>query len=305
MRHKFPVEQRIYVSTSCLGGNREINSVLGRLFDLGIHRVELTGPHPSRPVDLLIMELQKWRQQGMFFIIHNYFPPPANDFVLNLASFDENTSLQTKNLIISALKLAAAIDSPIYGCHSGYLADAIAQNDGTFQFLESRYPLKDCTQQTAAVIQEIISMADAIMPPRGILLENLFPPENGENHSIARTPEEIELLFSLLPDHSFNLLLDLAHLELTCSLAGFSPDDALNRIIEKFADRIYEVHISGHDGKKDLHTPLTPDSWQVGALKEINSARNIPDDIIFTLESRNLPETVLLQQIELITRVLS
>ena len=41
----------------------------------------------------------------MNFLIHNYFPPPKKNFILNLGSTNENIRLQSVNLCKGAINL--------------------------------------------------------------------------------------------------------------------------------------------------------------------------------------------------------
>jgi sugar phosphate isomerase/epimerase len=298
------VEHNLYISTSCIDGERNISSVLRRLASLGILNVELSAPHPYVLKDDLIKELLYWREQGMSFLLHNYFPSPENDFVLNLASFNEDIHFKTVGLVSEALELANIVGSPIYGCHAGYLADAIAQPDGTFSFTGQKESHEKCVEQVAATIKEIFTNNIKI-PHRGILLENLFPLSRNETFSLACDPQEIKYLFDFLNDSRVGLLLDLAHLELTCQLKQYTVDKALDEIIDSFSDKILEIHLSGHDGKCDMHSTIKSDSWQVAALKNMKSLLVDNKDICITLESRKLTNGELLNQIELLNETLS
>ena len=54
--------------------------------------------------------------------------------------------------------------------------------------------------------------------------------------------------------------------------------------LEKFEDRILEVHISENDEKNDLHLGLKINSWQLEALRIFKKKKK---NLIYTLESRN------------------
>ncbi len=72
----------IYVSTSCLKGTGDLREILEVYRAHGIEKVELTGglEYIQDPDGLLD------HYSGTNFIIHNYFPPPCEPFLMNLAA---------------------------------------------------------------------------------------------------------------------------------------------------------------------------------------------------------------------------
>ena len=297
--HYKPLENRIFVSTSCVAGDRHVDAVLARLDGLSIRNVELSGPHPHIPHTKLVSELTKYRNSGMSFIIHNYFPRPESDFVLNIASFDAKVIENSYNLVNSALDLSQEIEALFYSCHAGYLADATIKENGYFQFNSTSMQSREvCIAQAACTINNILENRTDNLPSEGMLLENLFPAGSNETFSLACTPQEIKDLFDALGNPIPGLLLDLSHLELTCLLYGLSPDDALREIIDTMGNRIQCVHLSGNDGRTDSHIPLRPEAWQLRAARCLLKA--LPEtagDVVFTIECREMDDNTLLSQI--------
>ena len=101
----------IFVST---GGLAKLpgNIVAERYLRKGIKNIELSG---GVHTPTLVEDLLKIKKEANFQV-HNYFPPPKNPFVLNLASADQkisNLSLKVKSLfstfLIGVADLAIAI----------------------------------------------------------------------------------------------------------------------------------------------------------------------------------------------------
>lgn len=61
-------------------------------------------------------------------------------------------------------------------------------------------------------------------------------------------PKELEDIFARLPDARFTL--DIGHAFLN------GGDEAVERMVKKFADRLLHVHASDNNGKEDLHLPI-------------------------------------------------
>ena len=73
--------RRVFVSTACLPGQESLDQRLGRYEDQGLDAVELGGGVLVQPADLASLV-----KRPQSFLVHNYFPPPAEPFVVNLAS---------------------------------------------------------------------------------------------------------------------------------------------------------------------------------------------------------------------------
>ena len=101
--------------------------------------------------------------------------------------------------------------------------------------------------------------------------------------------EEISKIFNLAKTENINLklLIDLGHLTISSNLLKFDKDEFLKKIIDKYGDRIFEIHISENDGVRDLHSRIDKDSWQLKALRYFKKLSHF-EKIIFTYESRGM-----------------
>ena len=75
----------LYFST---GGYKDLETkdAINQLKDAGIKNIELSGTmHSNNNVDFLSQNFKK-----INFQVHNYFPPPKDPIVLNLASYDDD-----------------------------------------------------------------------------------------------------------------------------------------------------------------------------------------------------------------------
>ncbi len=295
------VKDRVYISTSCVDGDRHITTVLERMVSMSIMNIELSGPHPFVPYDRLISELLSYKDIGVSFIVHNYFPPPKSDFVLNIASLNDEIVGENQTLIHNALDLACKLQALFYSCHAGYLADAKAHSKGLFQFdIASMQSPETSLVQAANIINEIIKNEQEIIPSGGILIENLFPVERSTPLSLACTPDEMKALLDMIDNSIVGILLDLAHFELTCNTYNLNPDIALDTLLCDIGDRVKAIHLSGHDGRTDIHMPLEPKSWQLKAARMLNTMPANGNELKFTLESRGMDDATLLAQLDMI-----
>ena len=104
------------------------------------------------------------------------------------------------------------------------------------------------------------------------------------------TFDEINKLFSFdkIKDLNLFLLLDLGHLAISSNLLNFNRYDFIEKCIDNYGDKILEIHISNNDEKRDLHSRITKDCWQLHCLKNFINTGPKPDNTIFTYESRGL-----------------
>jgi sugar phosphate isomerase/epimerase len=57
------------------------------------------------------------------YLVHNYCPPPATPFVLNLASSDSLVLEQSLSHCRGAIDLSASLGAPVYAAHAGFALD--------------------------------------------------------------------------------------------------------------------------------------------------------------------------------------
>ncbi len=282
--------------------NIPLKDVLRQCEENGIYSVELSAPHPYEPLEKVRELLLEYRHKGFRFTIHNYFPPQQRDFVLNIASLDDNIRSQCRNLVGEALKLARDIESPIYGIHMGYLADGDADSRGIFQFKPEKNSRSLCLKQMTAFIKDTTKEISNGMI---LILENLFPGRTG-NFSLGCTFEEIKKIMSLVPDQ-VGLLLDLGHLNISSQVLGFDKYVFLDKYVAELGDRIHEIHLSENNGLEDEHLPLKEDSWQLKVLENICASHSQKKSSrIHCLEARdNFSLNSLKMSLELINKYLS
>ena len=98
-------------------------------------------------------------------------------------------------------------------------------------------------------------------------LENLFPFGKQADNSLLSTPESIFHYLKYSENVNGGFLLDVGHLLIASNYFGFDKNLFVEELLNNFHDRILEIHISGNDGIKDLHSPLHEQDWQIQILK--------------------------------------
>ena len=76
----------IYVSTSGIK-KESVLDIIDELIESGINNIELSGG--TKPIDNLDDKILSYKNKNINFLLHNYFPPPKENFVINIASCDK------------------------------------------------------------------------------------------------------------------------------------------------------------------------------------------------------------------------
>jgi len=111
----------IYVSSSC-GKHKKIKDSVQELVNNGFENIELSGGtehYDGFENDLL--ELKE--KYNLNYICHNYFPPPKEHFVLNLASLDNEVYNKTFEHFKNAIEVSKRLGAKRFGFHAGFFID--------------------------------------------------------------------------------------------------------------------------------------------------------------------------------------
>jgi sugar phosphate isomerase/epimerase len=251
-------KKRIYLSSACLRQAR-IGGIVEVLARNGVRNIELTGG--TRYYDRYVEDLAELKRRcALNYIVHNYFPPSGKDFVLNLASSDRGIAEGSLRHTMRAVDDCVSLGSPFYAVHAGFFIDLKSSELG--RPLTGRRALKDVDRKTDIFIKNFKRM-ERFAEDRGVTLYI-------ENNVYARMPRGIrtkKLPFMLVAydDYAalrkrlgFRLLLDLAHLKISCRTLGLEFREEAQKFFD--TDEVEYLHVSENDGRSDSHMPPADDS---------------------------------------------
>ena len=264
----------IYISTSCIK-EKNIIDVLKILVKNNIKNIELSGgtKYFQGLEDQLIRFVDK---EKINVRVHNYFPPPEKDFVVNIASLNSEIYDKSINHCIKAIKLAKKLGSDKYSVHAGFLIDPGVKEIGFGNKLEKK-KLYDNQLATNKFITSYNILKNEGGKKFKIYIENnVLSKSNYEkyhnNPFLLTTKNDYE---NLRKKFKFDLLLDVAHLKVSAN--------SLNKDFDKELKYLYNqtdyVHLSGNDALEDSNKSLMNDNIITKFLKN-NSLKNKT----FTLE---------------------
>jgi len=255
----------LYISSSCVN-NSSIFESIDRIKDI-TKNIELSGG--SKIQNNMIEKIIKLKNiDSLNFLIHSYFPPPAENFVLNFA----DTSDKTRDFITHSMEYIINLDLPYYSIHAGFKQDFNFKNELLVNGKNS-FPLENIKKNISWFYDNFT---------KNLALENLFP--NGQNETCFAS--HIEEIIELLEfDKRIFLLLDLGHLKISSRFYGFNYLEAVNLLFDKYSNRILEIHLSENNGIEDKHYIIQSDSIQYMILEKFR--KNIIDNNInLVIEAR-------------------
>lgn len=262
-------EALLYISSSSVS-TYDVLEAVSALYPI-TKQIELSGGCRYAPG--LLERLIAFKQaHPVQFLLHSYFPPPPDNFVLNFA----DTGQATRDFIERSMVFVTSLDVPYYSIHAGFRADFSSDSGGLLHQQSPKFFTLDG-------IAENVRWFKSRWPEILLALENLYPNNGNTSCGFMMSPDEIGEALELMPD--IGLLLDLGHIKVSAHLMGFDYLAAVDRIFDQYGSRIMEIHLSENDGTVDDHYPITDVSDQYRIVK--NRADFIRDhDIKVTIEAR-------------------
>ncbi|MBI5235171.1 MAG: hypothetical protein HY886_02850 [Deltaproteobacteria bacterium] len=245
----------VYVSTASVRTN-DVAQAAFALSTSGITSIELSG---GGAFDARLLEkLVRLKHEAVIdFLVHGYFPPPSEPFILNFA----DTGDRTRRFITGSLSFVSALDAPYYSIHAGFKKEFAFSN-------ELLYETKGARRFSLSGIDENILWFKRAHPGMRLVIENLYPNNKNMEACFLMHIDEITSFMGARPDA--RLLLDLGHLYVSAALLGFDFQGAVDRLFTDYAGRIAEIHLSENHGEADDHLLLCKDSRQLGIVKEMS-----------------------------------
>lgn len=211
------------------------------------------------------------------FLIHNYFPPPDEPFVLNLASPDDAIRARSLDHVLAALDLAARLGAPYYSVHAGFVVDPIDIGPGSFRFppISGESEAAHAMERFIAAIKPAVAHAEKVGV--GLLVENNVCIVENRGKLLLQTADEFIQLLDACRSDSLGVLLDTGHLNVTART--FHLDRTA--FVDALGPYAKVIHIHDNDGIVDTHDPVGPRSWALDILRRPDLA-----DVPVVVEAR-------------------
>jgi sugar phosphate isomerase/epimerase len=236
----------IYASTNCVRGG--FWETLSSYRDAGITAVELSsaGDEAGSDPGTLVSRL---RHAGLAYIVHNYFPAPAEPFFVNLASADDEIRRRSVAHARRAIDVASALGSTLYSVHAGFVTEPLGFDGRSLVFPDANGDAEAALERFRENLEPV--RAHGAASGVEVIVENHVCVAGHEGKLLLQTADE----FDRLPD--VGILVDTGHLNVSARTLGFDRADFVRRL----APRIRAWHLHDNDGLVDSHDPVGPDSW--------------------------------------------
>ncbi|MCB2141094.1 sugar phosphate isomerase/epimerase [bacterium] len=284
--------RQIFISTGSFG-NQSVADILELCDTAGLRNLELSsGARYQDEMYALLKSALLTAKQN--FLIHNYFPPPLEPFVLNLASNNEKILALSHRHCRKAIDLAAELHAPFYSVHSGFCVHAEPEHLGQAITQQDRFPKKMANDIFVDSLKRL-SEYSAVKGVDLLIENNVVAPFNlidGKNELLLGvTADELLGILCSVDRDNVGLLLDVAHLKVSANALEFCPEN----FIRDLADTIKAVHLSDNNGQKDTNDQVTENSWFWEPL-----LKYISPEVVWILEAYNLSLTSIKEQVSLI-----
>ena len=242
------------VSTTFIKDSKKIKVALDILRSEGIQNVELGSNHTYEPNYNYI------KKYKFNFLIHNYFPVPRRDFVINIASLNKKIRERSINQVKKSIKFYKAINAKIYTFHPGFIEDPYRANKNkkNYDFLWGKKSKKNqyflAYNQMIFSLKKIVSFAKKKGVQIAIETEGSF---KKKNFLLLQRPEEYKNLFKFFSPKDLGINLNIGHLNLASNAFNFSK----KRFVKIIKPYIVALELSHNNGIEDQHLPLKKGKW--------------------------------------------
>jgi len=281
--------------------SKHVEGLLAEAAALGIEGIELSSGMAY--TDGLLGQVRAAYAAGtQCFLVHNYFPPPAEPFVLNVAALDEESLLRSKILARKAIQLAHDLGAPFYSIHAGFAASLKPEQLGKPAQQAASLTASDIDRDLAyeVMVQTVRELADfAATLGLELLVENnvispLYLRLMPLNPLLLTEGTEIVRFFADVERTNVGLLLDVAHVKVSATALGFKPES----FVDLVSEHVRCLHLSDNDGNEDSNQPFGEDAWFYSRLKDFSMCEIV-------VESYNLEPQVMLSMQDLLQRSLA
>ena len=279
----------IYISS---GGFSKMTAKqsISKLNAIGINNIELSGGCYFDDYQSILTRLSTTNN----FIVHNYFPVPKKPFVLNLASLNASQFEMSLCHASSAIKLAAALGSPYYSIHAGFLLDVTVTELGKNLSKKKLYPKPQSMSQFITALNYLSEVAYdnsiELLVENNVLSQPNFNQFDQDIFIFSQSDDGVEIMEAT--PSNVNLLIDVAHLKVSAHSLGFSKTDFLKNI----SKWIKAYHLSDNNAITDQNKSFDEHSWFWPYLKTGLD--------YYSLEVYSMSEKLLCSQYQLAKKVL-
>lgn len=252
----------IYVSSSCVKNNT-IKESVSELAQEGYKNIELSGgtQYYDGYVDDLLELKEKY---NLNYLVHNYFPPPQEHFILNIATLNDDFYGKSIEHCLRAIELCKVLGCNKYAIHAGFLIDFTPEEAGKKISLRAVNDRTESLDRFASAWEKISDNAGddvTLYIENNVYSKTNFVTYESNNPFLLT---DYDGYLELAARIDFKVLLDIAHLKVSCNTLGLDFFTQAEQMISKTD----YIHISGNDGLHDQNQGVDDDLDVIRFLEE-------------------------------------
>ena len=281
----------LYISTTFIKNNTSLIKALEILKEVGTSSVEICSNH------IYEKNLNYINKFNFNYIVHNYFPVPKKNIILNISSLDKNIRENSIKKIKDSIIFCSRLNSKLYTFHPGFVIDPIKVSKKNFNY-DFVWKIKKSNRELfdkskfyfLKSLDKIIEFAKKYKVPIAFETEGSY---YKNELLIMQKPEEYELILNNYDKNDVGINLNIGHLNLSSNFYKFDKFDFINYI----SKNIVAMELSHNDGYQDQHVPLKPKGWYWNLInnKKFKKTYKI-------LEFRNTSKKKLINNIKLFNK---
>lgn len=262
----------IFISSASLK-EKNLNNLLKIFKKNKLYNIELSG---GTKFNQKIFSTLKRHSKEMNFGVHNYFPPPKRDFIINLGSLNEKNRIQSVNLCKKAIQICKKLNIKKYAIHAPFLIDFEPNEAGKLikrRKLSNKKKVIEKFSESWRQVKRFAGKDVTLYLENNVLSLENYKSYKNKNPFFLTDYNSYKYLNKKI---DFKLLLDLGHLLVSCrTLKKNFFDEAIK--LSKYTDYF---HISDNNEKQDENKSIKKN----GKIFKILNKKIINKDATLTLE---------------------
>lgn len=251
------IKMNLFVSSTFFNDGTSIEDALTQCEKYDIRNIELGSNHKYSDNFKPIIKSFNFN-----YLVHNYFPIPKDNFVLNLASTDKEIVKRSIQHVFEAIDFCEVTGSLLYTFHPGFLSDPkgpnISSQNYDFQWNDSSVGVannyKNAFETMLSSIDKCVKYASQKKVRIAIETEGSF---KKHEHLLMQRPEEFERLFKYFNPEDLGINLNIGHIKLAMNYFKFP----LNPFLDLIGEYLIAMELSHNNGLEDEHLPLIENEW--------------------------------------------
>jgi len=267
-----PLDKRTpYVSTGAFK-TRSVPAIVELALHAGLHHIELASGAAWAPGMLDVV--RKTAGLPVNYLVHNYFPPHQDPFVLNLAAADGMILQRSQEHCRLAVDLCHEFKAPFFSVHAGFAFAGKPEDLGKDVTRLPRTSLEEAHAIFVESLRDLCAYA-ADKHVRILVENNVIHPFNlvgGKNRlGLCVTAEDLLRTKADVGAASLAFLIDVGHLRVSANSLRFDREVFLDRV----GPHVEAFHLSDNDGTADQNLPFGDDAWFLPRLADFPQATMI------------------------------